>query len=116
MLYDMPWTDSPRMKVEKNDAVYVTRWRRYVSFPYCVYYLLILMLLFKCLLPYHCRDKGLVAYYAAGKDLRTVFFIGSATLKCLIQSGVYFFMHVLSGISESLTLSVTEDGIYNAEK
>jgi len=28
VLYDMPWTDSPRMRVEKNDAVYVTRWRR----------------------------------------------------------------------------------------
>lgn len=26
--YDMPWTDAPRMKVEKNDAVYVTKWRR----------------------------------------------------------------------------------------
>lgn len=26
--YDMPWTDAPRMKVEKNDAIYVTRWRR----------------------------------------------------------------------------------------
>lgn len=26
--YNMPWTDDPRMKVEKNDAVYVTRWRK----------------------------------------------------------------------------------------
>ena len=30
VLYDMPWTDTPRMKVEKNDAVYVTKWRRLV--------------------------------------------------------------------------------------
>ena len=30
VLYDMPWTDTPRMKIERNDAVYVTKWRRLV--------------------------------------------------------------------------------------
>eukprot|EP00794_Sanderia_malayensis_P012123 gene12123-13375_t len=26
--YDIPWTDDPRMKIEENDAVYVTKWRK----------------------------------------------------------------------------------------
>ena len=39
---------------------------------------------------------------------------GGTALKYLIQRGI-FFIYVLSGAYESLTISLTEHGVYNAE-
>ena len=44
-----------------------------------------------------------------------VFFHGGTTLKCLFQRGAYIFIHVLSGAYTSITISLTEHGVYNAE-
>ena len=45
-----------------------------------------------------------------------VFFMGDTTLEWLFQRRIDFLMHVLSGAYESLTISLTEYGIFIKQK